>query len=186
MKQPQWEIVLDLDDVVADFAGTLCRDCGPPHSVEDWPPGVWALEAVFKRKGVMDGLTKEWWASLPPTAEYPALRELLALFFERDLVVVATSATRSPDAAWGKTVWCNAYLPEVSRVHICLSSGASKADLAAPYRILVDDAPHNCKAFEEAGGKAFLWPTRHNRRYVYAHAAVPLLEAELRAWGALA
>lgn len=163
---------LDMDGVLADFYGGVCRlhmrknPYAPPSDDvlgEPWLHNVWGWTEEQLKDGIRDNTP--FWASLPLTSECHEIVEMARKAFG-DNVCLLSSPSGMRAALPGKFTWIRRNLPEfIDRFLI----GHTKEFVAAPHALLIDDYDHNVDAFCAAGGQAFLlprpWNSRHDERH---------------------
>jgi len=153
------QILLDLDGVLADFALGVCRLCG-----RDGPNADDLGRAVHEVAGITQGdmwrridqAGAKFWRELPAT---PWADELVKLCRAHGDVVIATAPSQDPAAAAGKLAWIQRRFGRRCRDYAITPR---KDLLAAPGRLLVDDAARHVEDFTAAGGQAVLVPTWAN------------------------
>jgi 5'(3')-deoxyribonucleotidase len=165
-------ILLDMDEVLADFVGGMCREWGadPAEVIRAWEPGVWGTSPALSRViGVDPHLTneqmldkvrgrEEFWAGLGPT---PWAGELLdAVRSLTDEWYVVSAPTDCGACHSGKVKWLRRYFgPSFDRFALT----PRKEILARPNSLLLDDSDENVRRFAAAGGRAVVFPRVHNR-----------------------
>lgn len=161
-------VYLDLDGTVVDFIRHSYRLFGLlPEEVEqayeattDWDAMYPVLTRFLQRKE--DPVTpEEFWARVGDAGEdfwttvpwLPWGQELLQVCNELAPTAIATTPTRHPTSVSGKLRWIAENAPkQVREYHLT----THKHDLAKPNALLIDDRPHNVRAFREHGGRAML------------------------------
>lgn len=168
---PRFDIVfLDMDGVLADFQGAACK----VHSklpvadlirLRHWEPQEWLMWKVF-------GVTQEkfwqlideapnFWHDMPKTSFCDAVVNLARGL--TDTVRVLSTPHDNDNSYAGKRHWCRFNLPGIK---VTLNEDepgqSSKALLAKPGRLLLDDSDKNVDAFRAAGGSAILIPQHWN------------------------
>ena len=98
-----------------------------------------------------------------------------------DDVFISSSPTRSADCVAGKAAWLR---EEFSIGPNRYMLGSRKDLLAAPDRVLVDDAEKNVDAFRDAGGHAILFPGPWNSNHERIGVELAWTMAELGRIGA--
>lgn len=152
-------ILLDMDGVLCDFVGEACELHGrDPATVTRWDfYAGWGMTAAdFWRPINHQG--RDFWARLQP---YPWAAELIEAVAKADPDFhVCTTPSASPESLAGKLDWLHAHFGRrFRRYHMT----PSKAALAAPGRLLIDDSDHNVGDFIANGGEAMLFPQPWNR-----------------------
>lgn len=153
-------VYLDMDEVLKDFQSSTLRcsgvDTDDPAVIEILSSCDWGkIEALtggreaFCRPVDLGG--QDYWRNLPTL---PWATDLIAAIKTApvDLIVVTSPACWYPAAE----VKIHQIVAEFG-LDYCVC--AAKYKLAAPSKLLVDDATHNVVKFREYGGKAVQWPT---------------------------
>ncbi len=136
MTHVQPVIFVDLDGVVADFAGHLAA-----HGLHD-----------AQGRPRWDDLTHEWWAGIPVL---PGAADFFARVAARAETRFLSAPSLSPSCLSGKAEWVLKFLPHEGKramKRLIIASGENKQLLAAPGRILIDDRRRNIDEWVEAGG----------------------------------
>ena len=194
-------ILVDLDEVLADFIGGACREYGVSrYDVEGyWEPGRWdmvpPLAKALRSKGRPGPTTdneffaridgrEEFWATLQPMPWMPDLWELLKAFSSD--VHVVTSPTHCESSYHGKVKWLKKHF---GRGFSNFAITPHKEIFAMPGVVLVDDRESNVTRFvgSEASGrltgaKGIVFPTYHNSNYRHRHDPVPYVKAQLESY----
>lgn len=169
-------IYLDIDGVMADFHGSVCRTWGLDPKVSEEMSG-WDLPSMLApiSKRIGYELTEDdfwsairaqgeaWWADLPIL---PWARELHALCEEFGVVTFMTAPAQYRDAEtgrWkcltsclpGKVQWIERHFPDATRWAIT----PVKHHMSHRGSVLIDDSPKGCAKFKEFyGSTAYLFP----------------------------
>jgi 5'(3')-deoxyribonucleotidase len=182
-------ILCDLDCVLADFVRGAAGlwNLTVKQLLEVQSPGVYGLNqpiasALARQEGnpgwrdVMPLTAREFWQPINDTPGFwsnleplPWAKELFRYLFEAsggDLWEV-TSPSECRDVVREKKDWCKAHLDFPRDRVIPTQHKQLMAYTKAGPAVLVDDWDENCKAFEEQGGEAILFPAHHNPRYNY-------------------
>ena len=169
-------IYLDLDDVcntLSMYFLTLVGCKVSPTDYGDMPAGsVFDLadianrllgEKRFTRPSFWQSFTRDDWASVPETPEFPWLLEQCERLVGRENIIIATSPTKDPDCAAGKVQWIQKHFPPW--MHRQYAITPRKWFFARPDALLVDDSEANTDLFERAGsdGRVVLVPRPWNR-----------------------
>lgn len=152
-------IFLDMDGVVVDFLGGLCK-CFH-RDLTSMPTGIYDLPTLLnlpweKIDGEVD--CYEFWYGLRPMPHAKEILELLRTV--GDVVILSSPWPQSTTSHRAKLDWCNDKLG-VPYSDVILTP--HKHLLAAPGRVLVDDCLANCTTWSELGGHAIHMPCHHNR-----------------------
>ena len=165
------KIFCDVDEVLADFVGAVCRlhgvDSDPVHRYRaktSWDTGVPIGKQKYGREITQEEFwnpihhhqkgEKRWWADIPPLPWcgilYRALKKM-----DAEMILV-TSPSRSYASHLGKYLWVQRWLGhDPGRVFIT----PHKHLLSAPGRLLIDDRPKNCQDWASEGGQGYLFPS---------------------------
>jgi len=159
-------LLLDMDEVLVDFAGAAARLHGwsRPALEAVWPVGQWSIVEPM-------GLTVEqFWAPIQQAGEafwtglqpQPWCWDLLRLAEEQygDDWFIVSSPSRSPTCYSGKVQWLHRHYRH--NFHRLVLTGC-KPLLARPDAILIDDREETVNKFITAGGQGVVFPCRHNR-----------------------
>ena len=153
-------VFLDLDGVVADFDGGAQAWYGckiPEDEPREW---TYKYREWFGMSGTKfwDGLTEEFWATLP---KLPWADDLVGWLEDRYTLVFLTSPPLVGGAS-GKQSWIRAHYPKIYGDKRFLI-GPGKSHVARPSALLIDDHEVNVAGFRQAGGKTVLFPQPWNR-----------------------
>lgn len=160
-------LLVDLDEVLADFRGGACR----VHMVDRHEADKLAVESENWDMASVWGITEEefwkpiteagaaFWEGLKPL---PWAEELMEIVKEKteDWFIV-TSPSRCETSYLGKLRWLRKQLgsPYFNRVFIT----SHKYALAGPETILIDDREKNVAEFIMAGGDGIIFPSIGNK-----------------------
>lgn len=171
MSQALEHIFLDMDGVLTDFVGASLQLHGRADAMQNWPLGERDIAKVLNISRtqywrVIDEQGADFWAALEP---FPWLAELLEVSRSFAPITILTSPSIAPSCLEGKVRWLHRHFPKVNGRHFMdYLIGNQKHLLAAPRRVLVDDADSNVDSFRAAGGKAILFPQAWNGNYAIA------------------
>lgn len=170
-------ILLDLDEVLADFVGGALAVHGWTRERLEtvWAPGTWSIVEPM-------GLSlEEFWAPINAAGEsfwvgLTPLRwahDLLRLITEiTDDWFIVSSPSQCVGAYSGKARWVQQFLGDgFDRLVIT----NHKHLLAKPGVILIDDREESVRKFIAVGGDGLTFPSRHNYLYQYANDPVSYL-----------
>lgn len=156
-------VFVDLDGVLADWVGGVTRllrndDVKTP----DWSISNDMAKALGISGNAMwsaiDTAGESFWAELEP---FPWAEQLWARAKAAGPAIVLTSPSHHPSSLAGKLQWMNEHLGHGKPFRDFLI-GPRKDMCAAPGSLLIDDRASSCRAFEEAGGQAVLFPRPWN------------------------
>lgn len=161
MTERDWKIFLDVDGVLADFAGPTFRLFGRPDLLKKYPKGEYSLEAILgiSTEDLWNRIDIEganFWAHLPP---YPWLARLYRGLAQLGDVYLTTKPHRSPDCYAGKRAWTARHFGTHFERLILTQH---KHLLAGPRCLLIDDHEQNCQKFIDRGGHAIIFPQPWN------------------------
>ncbi len=175
---------LDMDGVLADFAGGLCRAHRRPWPYDD-PANfgvfeigdeIWKMSA--REMWAPCAENPRFWEELDPTPDAGAIVEIAIEVFGADRIAILTAPSLDRECVPGKRRWVKSRFPFLAK-RIVFASKESKKFLAGDGRVLIDDRNENCDEFEDFGGDAILLPRPWNRRHALAGDALGVLRKEL-------
>jgi len=159
-------ILLDVDGVLADFVGGVCRafDRDPKQVIDAWPAGTYDVVnalGITKREfwSRLDGLGAGFWDELEV---YPWATEFYERLSDYAPVTLLTSCSRDPGSAAGKVSWIKRLFGKDFRSYLI---GPDKIACAHPGALLIDDYERNTSEIEDAGGNSVLFPRVWNSHY---------------------
>lgn len=119
----------------------------------------------FTPTGFWNSITREVWASTPPSPEFGFIVGWAEARVGQQNVHFLTSPTLSPDCLAGKLEWIQRCAPKWMQRQFLI--GPSKHLCAKPGVLLIDDSDKNVAAFQEQGGSSLLvprpWNSLHGR-----------------------
>lgn len=161
-KKPIDVVFLDMDGVIVDFVQAALdvhhrRDLTPEDITEYDMAGIMGLtEKEFW--ALIDAAGPPFWRDMPV---YPWFEPLMAhLKRVAEKIIFVTTPGWHHASLLGKKYWLNEHFGHRFRDYILTSHKHYLA--GTPRSVLIDDSPHNVKAFEEAGGAAVLFPRPWN------------------------
>ena len=176
-------IYLDMDGVLVDFIGGICRLFGWKREelYERWPIGEFNIAPIL---GVTDDefwhrieQCPDFWLNLEPTPDY---LEIISICENKAMfpggIVLMTSPPLGTAAVIQKIQWINKHLLAYYRRFAVTPCKEQFAHFDA---VLVDDFDVNVDKFRQAGGKAVLVPRRWNSLHSFAHDSVKAVGAML-------
>lgn len=189
-------IYLDLDDVLADFIGGVCRawHVATPDLLWHWTPGRWGitppLSDCLAHLGYHPAgwqLTEEeFWGRINGREEFwsgldalPWAGQVVQAVKEvADSWMTVTSVTsKCPSAYSGKVKWLQAYFGKDWAWNLHLTN--HKEDLARPGTVLIDDMEETVRKFRAMGGAGIVFPRHHNSLHHYKHDPVSYIRSRL-------
>lgn len=161
------KLVLDMDGILADFVGGMCKTFGRPNPYDEGFTD-WNIETapVFSdlSRNQMFKVTKDadWWANLDKTPEADLIMKTVQCHFPINNICICTSPTRPVmPSIDGKQRWLKKHYRGFE--HRVIPTNL-KFFLASPFSLLVDDADKNVDAFHVHGGHTLLVPRPWNTR----------------------
>ena len=191
-----------MDGVLANFVDHIWHTFQPENSHRSiekiWPVTITTFLGLPGYNHILRATAlRGWWLKIPP---YPHTLAILArMMVWRDEgynVSFLTHPAPNKGCKPEKILWLHEYwlkavdmvqdpnsiegeegveFDDYSIPEIHFSEG-SKGDFASPSSALIDDNFRNCRDFEEAGGKAFLFPAASNCQYEEVPNALGLLD----------
>ncbi len=179
-------ILLDMDGVVADFLGGMCRLHGRPWPFDHHPergnhmwdtPRLWGLTpGEFWAPVAADAYT--FWSGLDKTAEADETVSLVVGAFGVAHVAFCSQPQPQRGCLDGKYAWTQRHYPEIPLIITTKDHRGRppKHWLAKEDTLLIDDNAQNVGEFQAAGGLAFLFPRPWNSAYRDEPEGLVLLE----------
>lgn len=174
------KILIDLDGVVADFVGGVCKkfNRGNPYTgpMQNPPRGeeAWGIEALLgiEKNVFWHACDYMFWANLKKTPEADWIIETCESL--SDDLCFLSSPCYTEGCLEGKRDWVNEHYPHIPLLLACSAERRGEKQLAPKQfcagsdSILIDDHGPNVDSFVASGGRAFLFPrpwNRHHDRY---------------------
>jgi len=160
-------IYLDLDGVITDFVGGVCRAFNKPNPYPELTRDYtfWNAWPEISTKDVDAICTTDFWINLDWVRDGHDILRTVLDHFKPEQVYLATRPMPNPDSYTGKALWVQKHLPEYSKRLIVTQ--APKSLLAKPDTLLIDDKDENVEEFVKAGGYGILvnrpWNKGHER-----------------------
>ena len=157
-------ILVDLDEVLADFVGAALRiHARSPADLAGMPARSWSIveplgltERTFWHP--IDLAGEDFWAQLPLLPHALELVNLIELFDPE--WYLATTPSRSPSSFAGKRRWITRVFGDSFDRFVFTPH---KHLLANSKTVLIDDRPQSVYRFHQAGGKGIIFPTPYNK-----------------------
>lgn len=159
---------MDMDGVLTDFVGGLCKLFDRESVDIKSYDGVCEAFGVTERElwWVVSNAGQAFWRDLKP---YPWAMDLMNVATSVAPVFICSTPTLDPACAAGKMQWLDHHLsiPFGSSLHPRTFYRdyiftPHKHLLANPNALLIDDSPGKCHKFLDAGGRAILFPQPYN------------------------
>ena len=171
-------VFVDLDGVVADFVGGVCRLHGidTPKFNGEYDIGKVMGMSTTEFWGHLDS-DETFWADLGKTSEADEIMSFLEGAVGEKNIYFLSSPALNPACHSGKATWVKEhYGGYINRLILC----GHKHFLASRGRLLIDDNERNCKRFAAAGGNTFLWPRSWNGKGAFEDRGVEIFKKEIR------
>lgn len=173
------KIFLDMDGVLADFVGGVCkahkRTCydKPEHLGEFSLEKCWGVTAAE-----FWWPTNNWhfWANLEKTYEADAIVAMAIDAVGVKNVAILTSPSLDPSCVPAKRAWVEKYYPQLAKTMIF---SWRKGIIGGSHRVLVDDRDRNIDDWEEAGGYGVLVPRPWNVAYKESNITLSVIQTKL-------
>lgn len=163
-------ILVDMDEVLADFVGGVARAFSIPLSEieQHWEAGCFDIIQPLNKALPASLSEGEFWSRL----EWPgfwggldrlpwATRLIKAIGEITDNYFVVTSPSRGRYCMWEKQDWLNRFFGVAWWDRMIPTP--HKAEFAEPNTVLIDDRESTIDAFRKRGGSGILFPRHHNR-----------------------
>ncbi len=178
----KWQVLCDMDGVVADFqnAAFLANGLPDPYTTPE-SMGCFDIEKLWGITAKefwepIDALGLKFWANLPKMPEADQIIDLLDKRVGIDNVAFLTAPHTSPYCIPGKYLWLEKNYPTLSKRVIF---GSAKEFMAAPKRVLLDDRDKNLQAYHNAGGVSVLVPRLWNKGWREAGSVIETIKSQL-------
>lgn len=163
---------LDIDGVLADWAGGVHRALGIPYDPRVWPykkgPEGWHWhdEVGWTFNAVNQLCNYDFWENLNWTFDGHDILRVVLGFFDPEEITLLTAPMPNIMSASGKVAWVKKNLPTFeSRMLVCTDKKAILAKL--PGSVLIDDGGCNIRDWHAAGGRGVIvprwWNDMHHR-----------------------
>ncbi len=171
------EVFLDMDGVLTNFHKGVCDSFDQLYDLsnlsmwdfwKDWKPKT-------TRTNIIDICDQDFWAELEWHDEGHEILHALEDIYGAENIFLVTKPMPNPGSWTGKKMWVDEHLFRYGDRLIITE--ASRAMLASPTSLLVDDSQKNVDDFRMAGGQAILIPRPWNS--LNRHKVIQHLEVEL-------
>lgn len=167
------KLLLDMDGVLVDFVGAVCKVHKRPDPYADGKNrGEFDMSKIWNMRPAefWNPLTPRFWATMQPTEDCFKIVELLEKSF--DICLLSSPSANAHESMAGKYLWIEKYLPQYKRKFLF---GPCKEFCAGNGHFLVDDYDKNVDKF---GPNAFLYPRPWNRHW----SSAPIALDSLKRW----
>lgn len=172
--------LLDLDGVIVDFIGGMCRAHDRPNPYRQPSSGgcyelhaIWGMSATDFWKPA----DASFWHGLEMLPDGQRILSACVNHFGTENICLLTSPSINEGATDGKIRWIYKHLPAFKRQFLV---GAAKEFCAHDNAVLVDDWDGNIEKFRANGGRTIHVPRPWNSRHLHAYKAASVVEQELR------
>ena len=177
-------LYLDLDGVLVDFVGGVCKVFGisKEELYRRWEPNNWkiheGLEMTESDLWQTIDTVPHFWEQLEWTEDGKQILHLCERYLDPDddELVLMTSPSRDPKSAAGKIEWIYQHAPKYRRK---FAITPVKTGFASLQSVLVDDSDRNIREFMLALGWTVLIPRRWNSNYNIRNSTLKFLEESL-------
>ena len=179
-------IFVDMDEVIADFIGQVCRlfQVTPDQVDRLRPNGEWSIVPSLRQLGkvrdvrdmwdTIDSRGSDFWRTLPVLPGTDKIIQMVSAI--TDQWYLLSSPSHSIYSRIGKIQWIKrVFGPTFDRYLLT----PHKHLLAGPGRILIDDRPDNVHTFQENGGLGILYPHPGNENRGYTATQIEWLKIQL-------
>ncbi len=157
----EMKVFLDMDGVLVDFRRGVCEAFDRDDPSTNWK--FWENWEGISSKNVDAICNQEFWRTLPWTEDGQRMLygwvNIMGMF---DDITILTTPMPNPDSWTGKYLWIRENMPEKFLKNTIMLQG-SKAQLAGPGTLLIDDKDQNIEEFRAAGGQGILVPRPWNK-----------------------
>ena len=180
-------IFLDMDGVITDFVGGVCRALGKayPYPDETRDYTFWHTWPDISTKDVSAICNQEFWHNLEWMSDgRDTLRSIMdTLGLEK--IYLFTQPMPNLESSTGKMMWINDNLPIYLSRTIIITLDVPKSFLARPDALLIDDKDENIEEFRAVKGNGILVPRPWNKLCKYSDVSSQIVRKELEQYEAI-
>lgn len=160
-------IFLDMDGVLADFVGGVCRafDRNNPYPEETRDYSFWHAWPGIDFKHVNAICNQAFWHKLDWMYDGRDTLRAIVETVGLEKVYLSTMPMPNLETPTGKMMWIHDNLPIYLDRTIISTRNVPKSFLAKPGALLIDDKDENIVEFIAAGGQGILVPRPWNREF---------------------
>lgn len=146
---------LDMDGVIIDFVGGVCRAHGRPNPYLTDPKalGAWDIDKIWNMSveefWAPCDKNPKFWDDLEKMPDADEIVDAVCSKFGEENVAILTAPSQDPECVPGKRRSIERHFPRFKNRIIY---GKAKKFLGGPGRTLIDDKDSNCAEFAAAGG----------------------------------
>lgn len=181
----QRKVFLDMDGVIADFIGALCKVHGretpytKPESLGKFDTEkLWGISDKEFWAPVAEN-SLEFWEGIDKTPEADELVKLAVVEFGIENVCILTAPSKDAGSVPGKQEWIKRYYPCFSK-RMIFATASAKQFCAGPGKFLIDDKDSNVDEFDDAGGTGILVPRPWNVEHFLEGRLVEVVAEQIR------
>ncbi len=171
------KVFLDMDGVLVDFRRGICEAFNRNDPSTNWE--FWENWPNVTFEMVNATCTQEFWRTLKFTHDAQILLygwvDLMKKFED---ITLLTTPMPNPGSWSGKYLWIRNNMPAKFIKNVIILQG-SKAQLAGPNTLLIDDKDENIEEFRAAGGRAILVPRVWNKDAHLANQSAAIVKKRL-------
>ncbi len=179
------KVFLDMDGVIADFMGALCKvhgreiPYGNPANLGRWDTEqIWGIsEKDFWAPVASNSL--EFWETIDKTPEADEIVKLAVLEFGLENVCILTAPSKDAGSVPGKRNWISKYYPCFSK-RMLFATASAKHFCAGSGKYLIDDKDSNVDEFDAAGGIGILVPRPWNAEHMLEKDLIQVVRDQIR------
>ena len=184
------KVFLDLDGVLVDFVGGVHAALNLPYEYNKYPykKGKWNMlgdmggefwDGQFPFSLVNGFCNQEFWRTLDWLDDgQRMLYGWVDIMGKFDDITILTTPMPNPDSWTGKYLWIKENMPAKFLKNTIMLRG-SKALLAGPDTLLIDDKDENIVEFVAAGGHGILVPRPWNELHGWAGETLQVVKNSL-------
>lgn len=176
---------LDMDGVIADFVGALCKIHGretpysQPESLGKFDTEkLWGISAEEFWAPVKKN-SLEFWEGIEKTPEADEIVKLAVLEFGIENVCILTAPSSDHGSVPGKRAWIARHYPCFSK-RILFATASAKQFCAGRGKYLIDDKDSNVDEFDTAGGTGILVPRPWNAEHMLEGDLIQVVKYQIR------
>ena len=174
-------VFLDMDGVITDFVGGVCRafDKPNPYPDETRDYTFWHAWPDVSTKDVDAICIQEFWHNLEWICDGRETLRAIMGTIGLEKVYFLTVPMANVESSTGKMMWIRDNLPIYLKRTIIITLEVPKYFFARPDALLIDDKDENVEEFVSAGGNGILIPRHWNKLYKNENIASQVVKKEL-------
>ena len=178
-------IFLDMDGVITDFIGGVCRVFNKPYPYPEVTKDYtfWDAWPDVSFKDVDAVCTQEFWHNLEWERDGQDIFKAVLDKIRLEDIYFVTQPMPNIESPTGKWMWVRDNFPGFL-THVIITQ-APKGLLAQSSALLIDDKDENVIEFRKAGGNAILVPRPYNKLRKYSDVSSQIVRKELEQYEAI-